>query len=118
MHQQRSQVRVAALADAQLPHATASAGLTRHQADPGGEFARILEGGGRAHAGDDRRGGHQAHARNLGNGAARRRAAQLLRQATLDRADVGLQLLDAVHLFVQAVDEHRRQPMFITPPFQ
>jgi hypothetical protein len=37
--------------------------------------------------------------------------AKLLREAALDCADVRLQLADAPHLFMQAVDQHRRQTL-------
>jgi hypothetical protein len=41
VNQQRAQIAVAALADAQLADASIRSGLTRCQPDPGGEFATV-----------------------------------------------------------------------------
>lgn len=60
-----------------------------------------------AHAGDDGRGGEQTNAGDLGDSAGRH-FPHLLREPSLDEADVGLQLLDSPELLVQAV----HQPAF------
>jgi hypothetical protein len=65
---------------------------------------------GEPHARHDGRGRQKSHAGDLGQRLAGGRLAQLLRQASLDEADVGLQLVDPPYLLVEAVDEHRRQP--------
>jgi hypothetical protein len=72
------------------PHASTS--LSRHQASQAAELAGILEGRRRAHARDNGGGRHQSDAGDFGRVAARGRFAQLLRQSSLDDADIGLQL--------------------------
>lgn len=72
MHQQRSQVSIAPLADAQLPDSSTSAGLARDKSDPCCKLPGILERGRRAHAGDNGRCCEQTDAWDLGDSFAGR----------------------------------------------
>ncbi len=62
MNQQRSQVRVAALADSLQARLTARGVLTRNQAEPCRQMSAILEFFGVSHGSDHRRRGNRPHA--------------------------------------------------------
>lgn len=77
MHEQRSEVGIAAIADSQLADATSGPGLPWRQADRCRGLAAVVERGGRTHAGYDRGCSHQTDARDVGECFARWGVAQL-----------------------------------------
>ena len=100
MHQQRSKVSIAALADPELPHPSTGAGLARDQSDPCSKLPGILKCSRCPHGGNDRRRRKKANTGDFGNSFAGRYLPHLLRQPSLDQANVGLQLPDSPELFV------------------
>ena len=112
VHEQRSQVSVATLADSQLPYPPAGPGLARDQSDPRRKLPSVLERSRRSHAGDYRSRGEKTNSGDLGDSLAGRYVPHLLRQPSLDEADVGLQLQHSPELLVKAFHEHRWQPRF------
>jgi hypothetical protein len=62
VHQQRSEVDIAAFTDAKQPVLAPGGILFGHQAQPGGALTAILELGGMCHGGHERRGGEPSDA--------------------------------------------------------
>src|SRR3989441_10054831 len=65
LHEQVSEIGIAALADVAEAGLAASGVLTRHQADPGGELPAVLEFACVAYGGDDGQGGGGPDAADL-----------------------------------------------------
>jgi hypothetical protein len=89
VHQQRSQVSIATLADAKLPYPSNGTGLARDQSDPCGKLASVFERRRRSHAGEDGSRREKANAGDFGDSLAGRYSPHLLRETSLDEANVG-----------------------------
>jgi hypothetical protein len=108
IHQKGPQVRIVALADAQLADTAACAGLSGGQTDPSRELPAVLEGRSRAHRGNHCSGSQHPYARNLRYSLTRRGRTQVLRQTSFDQSDVCLDALHSAQLLSQALDQPPR----------
>lgn len=109
MHQQGTQIGIAALGDAQLPYSSSCACLPRHQPQPGSKFSPRLEACRIPHRSNCSCRRHQSNTWDIRNHLAGRRFGQCSLKSPLDQCDFVVQTLHPRPLFPQCLNQDSRQ---------
>ncbi len=109
MHEQPAQIAVAAFADAKQSRLAAAGTLARHQSDPGGELAAVVERARIANARNERARGQRADARDFRETATGGVVAMPAADVAFKRQDATIDLADTLKLLQHKPAERRRQ---------
>lgn len=106
MHQQGSQIGIAAPAQSELSNFAARSGLSWYQPEPCSELTSRAESAGIAYGGDGSCRSEQANTGDFGNSLALLIFSKCSLESALQCGDVCISRLHAAPLLTQAVDQH------------